>query len=119
MAADPSTPLRDILNALSGIREALGDADFDAYRQRRPLRRAVEREIEIISEASRRVPDDLKKTKPDIPWREIAGIGNVLRHDDQIVSDPVVWNVVQEHLRALEAAVGRMLAALDRQSSGT
>lgn len=73
MTADPSIPLHDILSALSGIREALGEADFDAYRKRRPLRRAVEREIEIISEASRRVPDDLEKTEPDIPWQEIAG----------------------------------------------
>ena len=40
-------------------------------------------------------------------------IGNVLRHDYEIVSDPVVWNVVHEHLPALEAAVGRILARLD------
>ena len=41
----------------------------------------VERAIEIISEASRHIPDDMKATAPEIPWRQIAGIGNVLRHD--------------------------------------
>ena len=76
------------------------------------MKRAVEREIEIISEASRRIPSKLKAAEPGIPWHEIAGIGNVLRHDYEIVSDPVVWNVVQEHLPALEGAVRRMLDRL-------
>lgn len=77
MAADPRVHLNDILHAIAGTREALGDADFATYRQRRPMRRAVEREIEIISEASRRVPGKLKAAEPDIPWHQIAGIGNV------------------------------------------
>jgi uncharacterized protein with HEPN domain len=101
------------LNATAGAREAIGAADFPTYRRRRPMRRAVEREIEIISEASRRVPKKLKAAEPGIPWQEIAGIGNVLRHDYEVVSDPVVWNVVHQHLPALEAAVRRMLARLD------
>jgi uncharacterized protein with HEPN domain len=113
MAADSRVYLHDIRNAIAGAREALGDADFATYRQRRPLKRAVEREVEIISEASRRVPAGLKELEPNIPWRDIAGIGTVLRHDYQIVSDPVVWNVVQEQPPALEAAVERLLARLD------
>jgi uncharacterized protein with HEPN domain len=112
MAADPRIYLHDILNAIAGAREAIGDADFDTYRERRPMKRAVEREIEIISEASRRIPRKLKGAEPGIPWHEIAGIGNVLRHDYEIVSDPVVWNVVHEHLPALEGAVRRILDRL-------
>lgn len=77
------------------------------------MKRAVEREIEIISEASRRVPKKLKSAEPSMPWKEIAGIGNVLRHDYETISDPIVWNVVQEHLPALEAAVSRILKGLD------
>jgi uncharacterized protein with HEPN domain len=88
------------------------ESDGPTYRKRRPMKRAVEREIEIISEASRRVPKKLKAAEAGIPWHEIAGIGNVLRHDYEIVSDPVVWNVVHEHLPALEAAVRRILERL-------
>lgn len=108
MAADPRVRLHDILAAIAGAREAIGNADIATYCQRRPMRRAVEREIEIISEASRRISRGLKSTEPGIPWHEIAGIGNVLRHDYEIVSDPVVWNVVHEYLPALEAAIQRM-----------
>lgn len=95
MAADPRVWLHDILNAIAGAREAIADADFATYQRRRPMKRAVEREIEIISEASRRISRKLKAAEATIPWHEIAGIGNVLRHDYEIVSDPVVWNVVQ------------------------
>jgi uncharacterized protein with HEPN domain len=112
MATDPTVCLHDILKAIAGAREAVGGADFATYRTRRPMRRAVEREIEIISEASRRIPKKLKTAEPGIPWREIAGIGNVLRHDYEIVADPVVWNVLQIHLPPLEAAVRRLLARL-------
>jgi len=61
MAADPRVCLHDILNAIAGAREAVGAADFPTYPtycRRRPMSRAVEREIEIISEASRRVPQE-------------------------------------------------------------
>jgi uncharacterized protein with HEPN domain len=101
------------LSAIAGVREAIGAADFTTYRGRRPIKRAVEREIEIISEASRRIPKKLKAAEADIPWQQIAGIGNVLRHDYEVVADPMVWNVVQEHLPLLEAAVRRLLARLE------
>lgn len=112
MAADPRVRLHDILAAIAGAREAIEDADFATYCKRRPMKRAVEREIEIISEASRRIAQGLKSTEPGIPWHEIAGIGNVLRHEYEVVSDPVVWNVVHEYLPALESAVQRMLQRL-------
>ena len=73
------------------------------------MKRLVKREIEIISEASRRIPKRLKSAEPTILWQEIAGIGKVLRHDYAIVADRVVWNVVPQHLPALAAAVRRMV----------
>ena len=65
----------------------------------------VQRAIEIISEASRAIPDDLTNTQPDIPWRKIRGIGNVLRHDYEGLSDRILWNVVLDELPRLKAAI--------------
>jgi uncharacterized protein with HEPN domain len=78
----------------------------------------VEREIEVISEASRRIPEGLKAKEQTILWQDIAGIGNVLRHDYRMVSDPIVWNVVVAHLPPLERAIRRMLAGLDAPRIG-
>ena len=49
---------------------------------------------------------------PEVPWREIAGIGNVLRHEYQRVADKIVWNVVERHVDPLRDAVVRLLARL-------
>jgi uncharacterized protein with HEPN domain len=69
------------------------------------LRFITERAIEIISEASRRLPSELKALRPDIRWRSIAGIGNVLRHEYHTTSAKVIWDVVQQELPLLKVAV--------------
>ena len=50
----------------------------------------VERGVEIISEASRRLSEDLKTRHPEIPWPKVAGIGNVLRHNYENIAAPVM-----------------------------
>ena len=58
------------------------------------LRHGAQRAIEIISEASRHVPAQLKAMHRNIRWRSIAGIGNVLRHEYHAISDQVIWKVI-------------------------
>jgi uncharacterized protein with HEPN domain len=71
----------------------------------------VQRAIEIISEASRAIPDELKKIRPEIPWSRVRGIGNVLRHEYQGLSDPIIWKVVTDELPRLKLAVHAIAAA--------
>jgi uncharacterized protein with HEPN domain len=77
---DPRPWLHDILEAIVGARGAVGDMTLDAYVASWTTRRAAERAIEIISEATRHLPERLRASEPDVPWREIASIDNVLRH---------------------------------------
>ena len=72
---------------------------------------AVTRCLEIISEASRRLPDDLKARHPSIPWRQIAGSGNVFRHDYEDVVASFLWVVIEDHLPPLRSVVELELAA--------
>jgi uncharacterized protein with HEPN domain len=71
----------------------------------------VERGVEIISEASRHLPDDLKARNREIPWQKVAGIGNVLRHDYESIAAAVLWKLVQADLPTLERACRSELAA--------
>ena len=87
--------------------------DFEKFAADRRVRQLVERNLEILSEASRRIPDHLKAAEPDVPWREIAGIGNVLRHDYGEVRPDILWGVRTHRLGALKAAVQRIVARLD------
>lgn len=66
---------------------------------------ATTRALEIISEASRRLPDDMKARHPDVPWQNIAGAGNVYRHGYDIVVAEVIWQTARTGLATLREAV--------------
>jgi uncharacterized protein with HEPN domain len=106
--------------ALDYMSEALDDLqtltrgrDRAGFLQDRIAQRAVERCLEVISEASRKVPQPMKAAHPEIPWRKIAGIGNVLRHDYDEIDAGVVWQAATVEVIPLRAAVRAMLAGLD------
>ncbi|PZA10906.1 hypothetical protein DNX69_16330 [Rhodopseudomonas palustris] len=66
---------------------------------------AVTRCLEIISEASRRVPEEVKQRHAAIPWKQIAGSGNVYRHDYEDVAAQMIWDTIHRALPALKAVV--------------
>lgn len=112
-ARDLRPRLSDIHEAIAGVRAAVGDMTLEAYRGSWVTRRAAERALEIISEASRHIPQDLKDSEPNVPWREVAAIGNVLRHEYHRVDDEVVYTIVTSQLDEVEAAVVRLRDELD------
>lgn len=66
---------------------------------------AVTRALEIVSEASRRLPRELQARHPHLPWRAIMGVGNIYRHDYDNVAEKQVWQTVREGVPALLAAI--------------
>ena len=75
--------LTDIRDAIDETQDLAAGVAFETFARSWVMQRAVERGLEIIPEASRHVSDDLKALAPDIPWRQIAAIGNLLRHEYQ------------------------------------
>ena len=105
--------LRAILEAIDGIEKATRGRTLEEFRGDWLLRHGVQRGVEIVSEAARRIPPGLQNSQPDIPWPQIVGIGNVLRHEYHRVSDSLIWNVVQDRLPPLKAAVMAIDAELE------
>ncbi len=91
----PRARLLDMLEAAEGIRAAVHGLDFADFEKAWVVQRAVERGLEIISEASRHLPAETKAAYPDLPWRQTAGIGNVLRHDYQRVEPRLICGGVR------------------------
>lgn len=101
--------LSDIRDAIEQIRLLLADRSFSNLAADRAMRAAFERFLEIISEASRHVPDVLKAQEPDIAWREIAAIGNQLRHGYRQIDIGILWDIhAKGQLQALDDAVSRL-----------
>nr|WP_245313193.1 HepT-like ribonuclease domain-containing protein [Bradyrhizobium macuxiense] len=63
-----------------------------------------------MSEASRRLPADLKARHPGIAWRQMAGAGNVYRHDYEDVAAQLVWDTVERALPPLRAVIEQEIA---------
>jgi uncharacterized protein with HEPN domain len=97
--------LAEILEAVEGIETHAAGKSLADFEQSWLLRLAVQRALEIISEASRHIPDDLLTVVPNVPWKQIHGIGNILRHEYHKIADEVIWTVVTEHIAALKVAV--------------
>jgi uncharacterized protein with HEPN domain len=105
--------LRDIAHHVDLALSFTAGFDYEAFMADPRTVYAVTRCLEIISEASRRVPDDLKARHPSIAWRDVAGAGNIYRHDYEDVAEQHVWDTVQIDLPPLRAVITQELAVLD------
>ncbi len=101
--------LTDIAEAIDAIDGFLTTTPIDTLETNPMLHRAIERELEIISEAGRHLPEDFRNRYPDIPWRKLADIGNVLRHAYHRVDPLLLKEIVRRHLPILGAAVRDMI----------
>jgi len=105
MASDPANPaLADIVDAIERIRTVTSEVSFEEFERDWQRRWVVERGVEIVSEASRRLSDEIKARHPDIPWAKVAGIGNVLRHEYERIAPAILWNLARNDLAPLGKA---------------
>ena len=104
--------LFDIRDNVLLAREFIEGLTAEAFEVDRRTFYAVTRCLEIISEASRRLSPALRNRHPDLPWREIMGVGNIYRHDYDNVAEKFVWRTVQHSLAPLLAVVESEIASL-------
>ena len=88
---------------------------FEAFRADKRTTYAVVRCLEIISEASRRLPPELKARYPQLQWSNMAGAGSVYRHQYHEVEDGVLWQTIHESLDPLRIVVEQELKRLDKE----
>ncbi|MFB9268782.1 DUF86 domain-containing protein [Bradyrhizobium erythrophlei] len=101
--------LRDILEAIIEIEGIVAGSNFEQFSADKMRRLATERLLEIVCEASRRIPDSVKDPDVGINWRKMIDFGNVLRHAYHATKVDIVWDVVRTDLPALKAFVSRKI----------
>ena len=109
MRRDFRVYLDDILEAIHQIRTYLADQDEEAFTEDRKTQDAVIRNLEIIGEAAGNLPERIQKGEPEIDWRKITGLRNILIHEYLGINLPIVWDVVQNKLGPLETVCRRLL----------
>jgi uncharacterized protein with HEPN domain len=109
MSRDYRLYLDDIIEAIRRIKEFTNRMDFDSFKADIKTQDAVVRNLEIIGEASARLPKAARQSAAEIEWRKIVGIRNILAHGYFGISLPIIWDVVQNKLDELSDACTRLL----------
>ncbi len=104
--------IRDILENIDAIRAFTAGMDFARFSSNKLVCYGVTRALEIISEASRHLPAEVKGRQSFIEWRSIAAAGNLYRHQYDAVDETFVWDVVVRDLEPLKQAMLVELARL-------
>jgi len=98
----PAQRLSDILENIRNVRHFTSGMTYQDFCTDIKTCYAVARAFEIISEASRRLPEDLKARRPDIDWPGLAALGNVYRHQYDLVIEEIMWHSLQHELEPLD-----------------
>ncbi|MBU4317469.1 MAG: DUF86 domain-containing protein [Proteobacteria bacterium] len=104
-----SVYLEDILDAVQKTMDFIGEMSFDQFARDDKTIFAVIRALEIIGEASKNIPEQIKKDNTEIPWREMAGIRDKLIHDYFGIDLDVIWKTVKEDLPPLAPIITHIL----------
>lgn len=115
-AKEPRVRLQHILEQIDGIASATGGLTFEQIADSYLYARVVERAVQIISEASKELPKELRDKYPDVHWKPIIGIGNLLRHEYYRINARDMWEIVKVHLPQLRPLIVKMLADLNAES---
>jgi uncharacterized protein with HEPN domain len=106
--------LLDILDAIARVEKYVSGLDLEAYRLDPDKQWLIERGVEIISEASRHIPQDMLDKHPEIRWRDIRDIGNRMRHEYDRVDSGILWTIATHRLPELKPVIAAMLMTLEQ-----
>lgn len=112
-SSDPIRRLRDIVRNIDLIRDDVADRSFEAFAADRILQDAVMYRLLHLSEAATKLGERIEDLVPGQPWRQMRAMGNVLRHEYEVVALDQIWLVVARDLEPLATACRGAVANLD------
>lgn len=104
--------LLDMVEALEAVQAFVADRTYEDYAANRMMRRAIERELEILGEAANRVPKGFQVAHGDIDWGQIIGLRNVIIHRYDQIEDERMWDIITTQVPQLLAQVKPLVPPL-------
>lgn len=106
---DYTLHLRDILAAIDSIEKFIAGIDFEAFQKDDKTTSAVIRKLEIIGEAVKQIPNDMRQKYTGIPWKEMAGMRDRLIHFYFGIDNRLVWRTITERLPQVKQEIRNRL----------
>lgn len=109
--------IQDILDSINEIEEFIGDMDFNEFHNDKKTRSAVVLKIEIIGEATKNIPKEIRTRYKEIPWKDIAGMRDKISHFYFGIDYKIVWEVVKKRLPEIKPLIEEILKDLGKQNA--
>ena len=104
--------LRDIFTAMVAIQEFIEGMNFETFEADDKTASAVIRKLEIIGEATKNVPEEIRRKHPQVPWRQMAGMRDQLIHAYFGVDYSLVWETVKDQIPLLQPVIAQIIKDL-------
>jgi uncharacterized protein with HEPN domain len=109
MKKDYKLYLKDIAEAMESIEQFVKGISFDDFAKDDKTASAVIRKFEIIGEATKQIPDEIRQKYPTIPWKEMAGMRDRLIHFYSGVDYKLVWDTIKNRLPQVKPQIKKIL----------
>lgn len=101
--------LEDILESIELIKQYVEKMKIDNFKEDRKTIDAVVRNLEIVGEASRYLPEEIKQKYPKIDWKGVAGLRNRIAHEYFGLSVEIIWEIITKELPVLKKEMEQVL----------
>jgi uncharacterized protein with HEPN domain len=104
--------IEDIITAMNKIQIYTKDMNYETFVENEIVLDAVIRNLEIIGEASKNIPENIRSKYPEIPWNRMIGLRNIAIHEYFGIDTTIIWKIITENLPATKPLIIKLLKSL-------